>query len=183
MHGRPRIGAESSFTPTLSSIGYLGVGRVRLSSRQGEFIRYSAREPSLPLGWARLLQPLYLMPALSETRMGVVVTRIFHSNPRHSITLHSSTVYRDEMQFSSGQDSREFWIDRGLRLFKVYLHPRIIGRRTSFVSISLFLLLFLFEKRNYSATFCVHRCILAVSTERYNNSLGSFEPTPSSWVN
>lgn len=82
------------------------------------------------------------MPALSETRMGVVVTRIFHSNPRHSITLHSSTVYRDEMQFSSGQDSREFWIDRGLRLFKVYLHPRIIGRRTSFVSISLFLLFF-----------------------------------------
>lgn len=139
--------------------------------------------PSLPLGWARLLQPLYLMPALSETRMGVVVTRIFHSNPRHSITLHSSTVYRHEMQFSSGQDSREFWIDRGLRLFKVYLHPRIIGWRTSFVSISLFLLLFLFEKRNYSATFCVHRCILAVSTERYNNSLGSFEPTPSSWVN
>lgn len=44
VHGRPRIGAESSFTPTLSSIGYLGVGRVRLSSRQGEFIRYSARE-------------------------------------------------------------------------------------------------------------------------------------------
>lgn len=159
VHGRPRIGAESSFTPTPYPLSALE-GCVYRRGEESLFDIQLANEPSppsLPLGWARLLQPLYLMPALSETRTGLVVTRIFWTRIHEDARL----LYRDEMQFSSGQHSRESSSTEVWGCLSLYLHPRSFQ-----LDAACFFRFFLFlsEKRNYSATLCVHRCILAVST-------------------